>query len=180
MNMFLYGFLGFFGIILTILLFSLVPKIVGGNKNSVVKTVIFVVLFIVVLLFLFFFKDKFAVFDIKQLAPYVFAPLFGVYSYFFSESEKLYKKPVPAVLVSIATVVAIYLWIHPEVIKVATDPIMHNDRIAPVKGVNENHMCIPASDYKLYILTALILVGIVMLGYPYIAILIFIGLLFFW
>ncbi len=178
MNMFLYGFLGFFGIILTILLFSLIPKIAGGNKNNI-KTVVFAVLFIAVLLFLFFFRDKFAVFDIKQLAPYVFAPLFGAYSYFFTESEKLYKKPVPAVLVSIATVVAIYLWIHPEVVKMATDPIMHSDRLLDSENTTD-HMCISQSDRKLYVLTALILFGIVMLGYPYIAVLIVIGLLFFW
>jgi hypothetical protein len=163
---FLYGFLGFFGVVLLVFLAGTAPEIFGKNKKQLQTGIIFVVsLFVVV----FIFKKGDVNFEVKELAPYIFAPLLGLYAYFFT--DKGYKKVLPAIVVTVATAVAIYLWIHPEVLRNATDPIVNSGKTKEI---------IAGSDYKLYALTAMILFVLVLTGYPYLAIIIFIGLLFLW
>jgi len=56
------------------------------------------------------------------LAPYLIAPLVGVFSYFFSRRDRGYKKLLHSAVTAGFVTLAITFWIHPEVFRTMFEP----------------------------------------------------------
>lgn len=68
----------------------------------------------------------------SALAPYMFAPLMGLFSYFCS--DKGYKKMSYSVVVSIMTALGIFLWLNPWLLKDATTPFVGSEIVEKISN----------------------------------------------
>ncbi len=109
-------------------------------------------------------------YDPTLLTPYILAPLLGVFAYFFTSKEK-YKNWKYGVAVTVATAVAITLWIFPDVLRMVTDPLVGDWSLKEFAG---------ADNYKLYVLAGGILFLLLLSGYAYEAIILGVILLILW
>ncbi len=66
----------------------------------------------------------------SALAPYIFAPLVGLLSYFCS--DRGYKKMSYSVVVSIMTALGIFLWLNPWLLKDATTPFVGSEIVEKI------------------------------------------------
>ncbi len=103
----------------------------------------------------------------NMVAPYVFAPLIGVFAYYMENCG--YKNLTYAILVTITASLAIYLWIHPEMLKSIVTPFIGG----PVDKLT-------GSDSKQNVFAVILLIIMCGGGRTYKAIVLGIALMIFW